>query len=505
MTRQLAELARRELIRRRSEARVAGEVEYEFRHTLVREAAYEMLTERDRRVGHGLAGDWLDRAGGADTMVLAEHFEQGGQEERAADAYRLAAEEALRGGDLAAAIERARRGIACGAAGVEAGKLLLVEAEARVWRGDFVAAERCAREAAELFEPGSPSWYAAVAKVIMAAGKQGALDQVQSWVTTARGLLPRDGALSERDICLVEGALWLVFGGHYAAADGIIEALERSATESGPLALEVIARLYQARAIRAMTSGDPGACLEGIEAALTVFEQIGDRRNACSLRVNLGAIATELGDYQGAESALRSALCAAEQMELTDLAAFARANLGNALIARGERDEGRRVEAEAIATFQRLGDPRAEGAARTYLARAALLGGDLANAEAEASAAAELLQSAPPLRAAAWALSARVLLRKGRTAEALSISGAAVSLLESLGAEESESLIRLTLAESLAASGRHEEAAATIMLARMALLARAEKLSNPTWRERFLRDVPDNARILELARQWLGS
>ncbi|KYF64982.1 hypothetical protein [Sorangium cellulosum] len=98
-----------------------------------------------------------------------------------------------------------------------------------------------------------------------------------------------------------------------------------------------------------------------------------------------------------------------------------------------------------------------------------------------------------------------MLLRKGRTAEALSISGAAVSLLESLGAEESESLIRLTLAESLAASGRHEEAAATIMLARMALLARAEKLSNPTWRERFLRDVPDNARILELARQWLGS
>ncbi|KYF83312.1 hypothetical protein BE11_12960, partial [Sorangium cellulosum] len=71
VARRLAELVRREIVLRRDEARIAGEVEYGFRHALVREAAYGMLTERDRRVGHALAGEWLERAGGADPTALA--------------------------------------------------------------------------------------------------------------------------------------------------------------------------------------------------------------------------------------------------------------------------------------------------------------------------------------------------------------------------------------------------------------------------------------------------
>ncbi|WP_438031190.1 protein kinase domain-containing protein [Sorangium sp. So ce233] len=482
----------------------ADEPEHSFRHGLVREAAYGALTDYDRQLGHRLAGEWLEGEGKGDAAELAEHFERGAEPGRAAAWYRRAAEQALRGNDLLAAIGHAGRGLACGASGAEAGGLLLVEAEARVWRGDFAAAEQRALAAAALFEPGSPSWYSAVTEVIMAAGKQGALDRVESWVTTARGASPQGGALTRRDICLVEGALWLVFGGRYAAADGIIEALERSEGEGRSLDVEVLARLYEARAIRAMTSGDPGACLEGIEAALAVFERSGDRRNACSLRVNLGAITMELGDYEGAEAALRSALRAAEQMELTDLAAFARSNLGSVMIARGDLDEARRLEAEAIATFQRLGDPRAEGVARAYLAKAALLAGDLAAAEAEARAAAELLQSAPPLRAAAWALSARVLLRKGRADEALALSGEALSLLESLGAvEEGESLIRLVRAEALFASGQQAEALAAIAKARRSVLSRAAQISSPRYRDRFLSAL-DNGETLALAARWLG-
>ncbi|WP_437488256.1 protein kinase [Sorangium sp. So ce1014] len=480
------------------------EPEHSFRHGLVREAAYGALTDYDRQLGHRLAGEWLEGEGKGDAAELAEHFERGAEPGRAAAWYRRAAEQALRGNDLLAAIRHAERGRACGAAGAEAGGLLLVESEARVWRGDFALAEQRALEAIALFEPGSPSWYSAVTEVVMSAGKQGALDRVESWVVTARGASPREGALTRRDIALVEGALWLVFGGRYAAADGIIAALERSEGEGRALDVEVLARLYEARAIRAMTSGDPGACLEGIEAALAVFERSGDRRNACSLRVNLGAITMELGDYEGAEAALRAALRAAEQMELTDLAAFARSNLGNVMIARGDLDEGRRVEAEAIATFQRLGDPRAEGVARAYLAKAALLGGDLAAAEAEARAAAELLQSAPPLRAAAWALSARVLLRRGRADEALALSGEALSLLESLGAvEEGESLIRLVRAEALFASGRHDEAIAAITRARHSVLSRAGQISSPRYRAQFLSSL-DNGETLALAARWLG-
>ncbi|MDC0683159.1 protein kinase domain-containing protein [Sorangium atrum] len=482
----------------------ADDPEYSFRHGLVREAAYGALTEYDRRLGHRLVAEWLEGEGKGDAAELAEHFERGAEPGRAAAWYRRAAEQALRGNDLLAAIRHAERGLACGATGAEAGGLLLVDAEARVWRGDFAVAEQRALEAVALFEPGSPSWYSAVTWVVMAAGKQGAFDRVESWVATARGASPREGALTGRDVCLVEGANWLAFGGRYAVADGIIEALERSGEEERPLDVEVLARLYEARAIRTMTSGDLGACLDGIEAALAVFERSGDRRNACSLRVNLGAITMELGDYEGAEAALRAALRAAEQMELTDLAAFARSNLGNVMIARGNLDEARRVEEEAIATFQRLGDPRAEGIARAYLGKAALLAGDLGAAEAEARAAAELLQNAPPLRAAAWALSARVLLRKGCPEEALALSGDALSLLESLGAvEEGESLIRLVRAEALFASGRQDEALAAIAQARHSVMSRAGQISNPRYRDQFLSAL-DNGETLALAAQWLG-
>ena len=54
---------------------------------LVREAAYAMLTDEDRLLGHRLAGAWLEQAGAADAMVLAEHFRRGAEPVRAARWY----------------------------------------------------------------------------------------------------------------------------------------------------------------------------------------------------------------------------------------------------------------------------------------------------------------------------------------------------------------------------------------------------------------------------------
>ncbi|XXU13715.1 protein kinase [Sorangium sp. So ce861] len=124
--------------------------------------------------------------------------------------------------------------------------------------------------------------------------------------------------------------------------------------------------------------------------------------------------------------------------------------------------------------------------------------------EREARAAMALAPAAPMVAVSAAAVLARALLGLGRTDEAMRAAAEASEQLAAFGTlEEGESLVRLTYAEALAASGRHAEASAAIASARAALLARAEKLRDPTWRERFLRDVPDNARTLELARRWL--
>src|SRR5439155_661135 len=50
--------------------------EYVFRHALVRDAAYEMLTAQDCRLGHRLAGEYLEQAGERAAIVLVEHYER---------------------------------------------------------------------------------------------------------------------------------------------------------------------------------------------------------------------------------------------------------------------------------------------------------------------------------------------------------------------------------------------------------------------------------------------
>src|SRR5438128_10489584 len=59
-------LADREILVRSREARFPSEREYTFRHALLREGAYAMLTEGDRQSAHRSAGDWLEATGETD-------------------------------------------------------------------------------------------------------------------------------------------------------------------------------------------------------------------------------------------------------------------------------------------------------------------------------------------------------------------------------------------------------------------------------------------------------
>ena len=131
----LAELCVEEIVSRRFDSRFPGQAEYAFRHALVREAAYGMLTEADRALGHRLAADFLEGAGERDPMVLGEHHERGGDPARAAEWYARAAEQSWEGDDLDAALARAERAEACLSLGAEpaprerAGELRLLRAK----------------------------------------------------------------------------------------------------------------------------------------------------------------------------------------------------------------------------------------------------------------------------------------------------------------------------------------------------------------------------------------
>ena len=52
-------LCRSEILQERLSSVIPGEKEYHFRHALMRDAAYGLLTDDDRRLGHRLAAAWL--------------------------------------------------------------------------------------------------------------------------------------------------------------------------------------------------------------------------------------------------------------------------------------------------------------------------------------------------------------------------------------------------------------------------------------------------------------
>ena len=493
----LAELVQREVLVRRAAVEGAGEVEHGFRHALVREAAYAMLTESDRALGHQLAGAWLEQTGHGDAMMLAEHFERGGEPARAAGWYRRAAEEALQGDDLVAALERADRGAACGAGPEDLGAIRLVQAEARLWRGELAEAEALASEAAALLPRGSAGWYRAMGRAITAAGKRGSTGRSEARAREASAAVPGEGALGGLVLCLSAASAELTLAGRYAAAGALLSEGRALASDAPAIDDQVLGMLHEAEALMAHHASDHEATLHGIEAALAAYVRAGDRRSACASRTNLGFLLAELGDPVGAEAVLRDALADAEQMGLHDITQNARQNLGHALTMTGRLEEARRLQEEALQQVRQQDSARMEGISRTYLARVALLSGDAAAAEREAQAAAELLQVAPSLRATALALLARSRLAQGRAGDALGPAEEAFAQLEAAGSvEEGEALVRLAHAEALEAAGRRGEALAARAAARARLLERAARLRDPGLRERFLTQVPDHAATL---------
>src|SRR5262249_45379091 len=128
-------------------------------------AAYAMLTDADRQLGHRLAAEWLESAGETDPVTLAEHWEQGGEKANAARCWMRAAQQALEGNDFVAVIDNAERGERCGASGEELGIILAQRAEAHRWRGDIESSAAMAHRALENLVPESDPWFIALSSL----------------------------------------------------------------------------------------------------------------------------------------------------------------------------------------------------------------------------------------------------------------------------------------------------------------------------------------------------
>jgi tetratricopeptide (TPR) repeat protein len=452
----------------------------------VRDAAYAMLTDADRMLGHKLAGEWLANAGETDALVLAEHYERGGAHDKAAFFYLRAAEQALRGNDLASALDRARRG-GTHASGELRGRLHLVETEVLAWRGEHVLARASAEHAMRELEAGGPEWCEAAGQLAEACGRLG-----DHGPLAGLGASLLDAASSrEHIVACVRASAQLLFAGVYGLARKLIDILP----ETGDPILR--AWIDDGRSVVALFDGDFGTYAKYKQTVAAGFAAAGDQRNTCIQRVRLGYARILLGAYAEAAAVLRDALATAERLGLPKVIALAQHNLGLALAYAGDVDGGRKAEQAAIEAYAAQGDRRLEGASRGYLTLIELKAGDLTAAEREARLSVAIQKSTPPLVAYARACLAQVLLGQGKTAEALAEAGEAYRVLREIGkVEEGDALIRLTYARALLAAG--QDARAVIEDAQKHVREAAEKIRDPELRRSFLENDPDNERTLAL-------
>lgn len=529
---QLEELAHRELVVRRTgdsaprvdsrlsmfpEARPTGEGEWAFRHGLVREAAYGMLVDRDRELGHRLAAEWLEKQHGVievPAAALAEHFERGGLPERAARWFHRAAELALEGNDFAAVIARAERGIACGKELESLGPLRLLQAAGYRWSGRLEEAERFALDALSSISPDDVRWYDAAGELAVAASLRGANERLIEVGELLRDIPLRPEVAAAQIIAWCRAATWLVLLGFAREAQrpetplGLGEELCARIEEAMMLVPgadpSVTARVHYTEATRALVAGDLGSYMHLSELAAEEFEQAGILRSVNVQRRNVGIALVQLGKYEEAERTFRLLLEEAARMHIGTLGAEIEHWLGVALARQGNLAEARRVEELSVAHAEAHGARWIEGRARTSLGSILLASGLPEEGEREAERAIEVSPNSPAVRALALAALAEIRLERGAAEDARARAADAIDLLGKVGGvEEGEALARLVYAEALDALGRRDDARNAIRDARDRLLERASRIVDEALRESMLTRVPTHARTLSLATQWL--
>jgi eukaryotic-like serine/threonine-protein kinase len=497
----LDRLSEREVIVPRLGSELPGELEYRFRHALVGDAAYAMLTEDDRALGHRLAGDWLERCGATEARRVLEHFDKGGAHDRALPWWIRAAEAALDASDFSTAIELARRGGRHAGDDDSKGALRLVEAEALRWLGQLEASDQRATLALQLLEAGSPRWARAAAEHALIQQRLGRTRELAELGSALLGLTapPAEGVSEPVAYAMVRTAVGLRLTGERELSEQLLGVLDRGRDRASP---RVLAYLHLCRALDALYAGDLFSYLEQEQAARGCFEAAGDTRRALNESTSIGFALMELGAYERAERTLSEALASARELGLDHVVAASLHNLGLVYAQLRRFEQAVSAETHALETFVAQNDRRLEGAALAYLARIHELAGQLDAAASAATRAIELLSDvARPIVPLALATLAAVRRKQGRREEAFEAASRAMRALESIGAVETgESLVRLEHAHALATAGAAERARAALAAARARVIERARTIADPELRRCFLEAVPENAETLAMAR-----
>jgi hypothetical protein len=503
----LTRLVEQEVLALRPDSRFPGQRELAFRHSLLREGAYATLTDDDRRLGHRLAGDWLEQRGETDPMVLAGHFARGGDPARAAALYLRAAEQALYVVvDIDASMDRAGLGLACAPPPELRIALHGIRCEAATFGLERIAAMMTDAEELMRSAPrGSIPWIQGVAVYNYGTLMAGRMSDLLPSIALLHEVDPAPEAVGKMAFTLLMGTCVLDNLGK--VSDGTALEQRFSAVIPPTEARESLARVWWHIAIGMRGSyahDDPWRGLQHSEAIRAIHDAIGGELVLMNMQLFRALNLWYLGGFADAERILEAGAMIPADDVLGMVAALRRFCLAWLYADRGALEPARALAA-ALSEHGRLRhNSLDEGRGRWVLAEVLRRAGDLDGADREIQVA--LAMAVTLEHPGVLATLSAIRLAQGRAADALAAAADAISRCTAMNGCGlfRGAAVRLVHAEALDAAGDHDAARRAITGARARLLAIAGRIDDLDRRQSFLDRVPENARTLALARAWLG-
>lgn len=394
---------------------------YNFRHALLRDAAYDMQLSDRQRALHGLAADAIESVYGDESTTqateLAYHCEQAREVTRAAGWYSTAGDNSLKTYSLGNVILYYRKALACWDAQeksetfrglrlevllnlgealrwnnqpAEAKKTLQSAYDEAVTLGDAIReSEACKGLAAVQYDEGD--FRAALENAVRA-------EQIAKEYGVSRGLR-----------AILEMKCWCLFrlGNLEAAREAGESAVEvsKELNEPGQLAqsLSVLGLVL-------MVLGQNQQAADHFEQALAIAS---DPMDVVGVTNNLGVIAVALGDYERAALRFEEALALARQHNIAEAEPVFRSNLGGAHVGLGYYEL---AESELRHVIDFVGDSGFSDLSETYRFLAeSLLGQNRLDDALKAAQRALALgreAAAPEFVAVAWRVLGQIASRR---------------------------------------------------------------------------------------------
>ncbi len=503
----LHDLGTREMVHERATSTFSDAAEYTFHHEVLRSVAYEGVLLRIRRAYHSLVADWLianrgDRVAEL-TGLIAGHLERAGRDAEALENFSEAAEAALAAYAVETAdgfYERALR-LTPDDESTRRFTLLLGRERTLGMRGSRADQEAALGELAEL--AGDDPSLSATAGVRYSLfhffggdyprAEQAARDAVEAAL----------GA----DSPTLEGQARSVLAWALLMVDDLAAA--RSEAELGlARAMEgddekAAMRVHNTLGMVLRAGSDYSSARQHITVYLEAAQRRADLESELTAANNLGVVETQLGEYEAARAHFARNLQIAAEVGDRLSVGSALVNLAWVTASQGDWSAAREYATQGIARKRDTGHAEAIAEGLMWLGHAEFGLGDL---DAARAAYEEALQLREALGQRALAMGARAGLARTALAAAdldtaLSHAAVVTGYLDDGGSVAStwEPLrIHLTCAEVLRAAG-DPDAARVLARAHRLLLADAERIADAADRATFLREVPWNREIIELA------